>query len=68
MKIGMQEILDFWQVIMESFFDGGYAPNRWEKTKYGLRLRDYYKEAKNNIVAQKSAIKDLFLIVVIIGN
>lgn len=42
------------------FFDGGYAPNRWEKTKYGLRLRDYYKEAKNNIVVQKSAIKDLF--------
>lgn len=44
------------------FFDGGYAPNRWEKTKYGLRLRDYYKEAKNSIVAQKSAIKDFFLL------
>lgn len=36
------------------FFDGGYAKTGYEKTKKGLRLRDYYKEAKSNIVEQAS--------------
>lgn len=34
------------------WFDGGYAKTVYEKTKNGLRLRNYYQEAKNNILAQ----------------
>lgn len=34
------------------WFDGGYAPAGYEKTKNGLRFRDYYKEASNNILKQ----------------
>lgn len=34
------------------WFDGGYAKAGYEKTKTGERYRDYYKESKNNILAQ----------------
>lgn len=34
------------------WFDGGYAKTGYEKTKNGLRLRNYYQEAKNNIIIQ----------------
>lgn len=36
------------------FFDGGYAKTGYEKTKNGLRLRNYYQEAKSNILEQSS--------------
>lgn len=35
------------------WFDGGYAKTGYEKTKNGLRLRNYYQEAKNNILKQQ---------------
>jgi DNA adenine methylase len=38
------------------WFDGGYAKPGYEKTKNGERYRDYYQEAKNNILTQS---KDL---------
>ena len=34
------------------WFDGGYAKPGYEKTKNGERFRDYYSEAKNNILKQ----------------
>lgn len=34
------------------WFDGGYARPGYEKTKYGMRYRDYYQEAKRNLEAQ----------------
>lgn len=34
------------------WFDGGWAKPGYEKTKNGLRFRDYYQEAKNNILTQ----------------
>ena len=34
------------------WFDGGYAKPGYEKTKNGLRYRDYYNEAKNNLLKQ----------------
>lgn len=34
------------------WFDGGYAQSGYEKTKKGLRLRDYYQESKRNIEKQ----------------
>ena len=34
------------------WFDGGYAKPGYEKTKNGLKYRDYYQEAKNNILKQ----------------
>lgn len=34
------------------WFDGGYAKPGYEKTKNGLRYRDYYNEAKNNLLNQ----------------
>ena len=34
------------------WFDGGYAKTGYEKTKNGMRLRNYYQEAKNNILTQ----------------
>ena len=36
------------------WFDGGYA-----KPKNGLRYRDYYQEAKNNILEQADNLKDV---------
>lgn len=41
------------------FFDGGFAKSGFEKTKYGLRLRDYYKESKNNLLNQGSSLKGI---------
>jgi len=41
------------------WFDGGYAQSGYEKTKNGERFRDYYKEAKQNILQQKKLIKDI---------
>lgn len=32
------------------WFDGGYAQPGYEKTKNGERFRDYYQEAKRNIL------------------
>lgn len=34
------------------WFDGGYAKSGYEKTKNGERYRDYYREAKNNLLNQ----------------
>lgn len=34
------------------WFDGGYAKPGYEKTKNGLRYRDYYKEASTNLLEQ----------------
>ena len=36
------------------FFDGGYSKPVYEKTKNGLRYRDYYQENKRNILKQVS--------------
>ena len=41
------------------WFDGGYAQTGYEKTKSGERLRDYYKEAKQNILQQLDFIQDI---------
>lgn len=41
------------------WFDGGYAKTGYEKTKNGQRLRNYYQEAKNNILEQAPNIKDI---------
>lgn len=41
------------------FFDGGYAKPGYEKTKNGLRYRDYYRESSDNILAQRQNIKDI---------
>lgn len=34
------------------WFDGGYAQAGYEKTKNGLRYRDYYRESKDNLLKQ----------------
>ncbi len=39
------------------WFDGGYAKPGYEKTKNGYRYRDYYREAKDNILAQTEDIQ-----------
>lgn len=41
------------------WFDGGYAKSGYEKTKNGLRYRDYYKESKSNILKQKENIQNI---------
>lgn len=41
------------------WFDGGYAKSGYEKTKTGMRFRDYYQEAKSNLLEQAT---DLFSI------
>lgn len=41
------------------FFDGGYAPPGYEKTKTGIRYRDYYREARDNILKQNVGLKDV---------
>lgn len=43
------------------WFDGGYAQAGYEKTKNGLRYRDYYKEASNNILKQLDNVKNVKL-------
>ena len=41
------------------WFDGGFAKPGYEKTKNGQRYRDYYQEAKNNILTQAPNLKDI---------
>lgn len=41
------------------FFDGGYATPSYEKTKNGMRYRDYYQEAKRNIEKQSPKLKNI---------
>ena len=41
------------------WFDGGYAKPGYEKTKTGQRYRDYYQEAKNNILKQSDDLKEV---------
>ena len=41
------------------WFDGGYAKSGYEKTKNGERFRDYYREAKDNLLAQAPNLKDI---------
>lgn len=41
------------------WFDGGYAKPVYEKTKTGLRYRDYYKEAKDNLLKQANDLKGI---------
>ena len=41
------------------WFDGGYARPGWENTKNGLRYRDYYNEAKNNLLKQVSDLSNI---------
>ena len=41
------------------FFDGGYGAPVWENTKNGKRYRDYYKEAKNNLLSQMPNLQDV---------
>lgn len=41
------------------FYDGGYAKSGYEKTKNGLRYRDYYREAKDNLLRQVPNLKDI---------
>lgn len=39
------------------WFDGGYAQPGYEKTKNETRYRDYYREAKNNLVKQSKYLQ-----------
>ena len=41
------------------WFDGGYAQPGYEKTKNGLRYRNYYQEAKRNLEAQSEYLKGI---------
>lgn len=41
------------------WFDGGYARPGYEKTKTGERYRDYYSEAKNNLLVQSRYLSDI---------
>lgn len=41
------------------WFDGGYAQSGYENTKTGERYRDYYQEAKRNILKQVNDIKEV---------
>lgn len=41
------------------FYQGGYGKPVYEKTKTGLRYRDYYREAKDNLLKQASNLKDV---------
>lgn len=41
------------------WFDGGYAKPGYEKTKSGLRYRDYYNESKNNLLNQAQNLTDI---------
>ncbi len=39
------------------WFDGGYGKPVYEKTKNGVRYRDYYQEGKNNLLKQVPNLK-----------
>lgn len=41
------------------WFGAGYAKTTYEKTKNGMRLRNFYQEAKNNILNQAPNIKNI---------
>ena len=41
------------------WFDGGYAKPGYEKTKNGERYRDYYREAKDNLLNQAESLKGI---------
>lgn len=41
------------------WFDGGYAKSGYEKTKTGERFRDYYREAKDNLLEQAPNLKGI---------
>lgn len=41
------------------WFDGGYAKSGYEKTKNGVRYRDYYKEASANLLAQAPNLRGI---------
>lgn len=41
------------------FFDGGYAKSGYEKTKNGLRFRDYYQESLNNLLNQSKSLEEI---------
>ncbi len=41
------------------WFDGGYAKPGYEKTKTGIRYRDYYREGVNNLLEQKKSLKGI---------
>lgn len=41
------------------WFDGGYAKSGYEKTKNGKRYRDYYQEAKRNILNQADGLEGI---------
>lgn len=41
------------------WFDGGYAKSGYEKTKTGERFRDYYREARDNLLEQAPYLKDI---------
>jgi len=43
------------------FFDGGYAQSGYEKTKHGERYRDYYRESKDNLLAQAPMLEGVWL-------
>lgn len=45
------------------WFDGGYAKAGYEKTKNGQRYRDYYREAKDNLLTQAPNLKDIKFLV-----
>lgn len=40
-------------------FVGSYAKPVYEKTKNGLRYRDYYREGKDNLLAQTTLLHDI---------
>lgn len=41
------------------WFDGGFAPSGYEKTKNGQRFRNYYEEAKNNLLKQSKNLQNI---------
>ena len=41
------------------WFDGGYAQSGYEKTKKGMRFRDYYRESKDNLLKQAPLLLDI---------
>ena len=41
------------------WFDGGYAKSGIEKTKNGERYRDYYREAKDNLLKQAPSLQGI---------
>lgn len=41
------------------WFDGGYAKSGYEKTKSGLRYRNYYREASDNLLKQSKNLRGI---------